>query len=189
MTGYALSTAAATVPLVLVAAGALHAADRRAFAAALRRQRLWPHGVEATVAWAVIVAEVAIGAAALAGVIAAVTGGSTALAAAALAAAACLLGAYAAYTTILLRVRPGAPCACAAVDAPVSPGVPARALALALVAGALARGQSELATLGLAYWEVALTVLSAASFAVLLLALPSALAGLRIARPRSGGLS
>ena len=184
MKGFVLPTAATLVPVVLLAAGALHVSTRRTFVGALRAQGVWPAGTEPAVGGAVIVAELAIGTACLAG---ALWPSRSGLLGVAFLAAACLFTGYAAFTALLLRVRPGAPCACAGDDVSLSPVVPGRAAALAIAAALVLVWRSDLPELGLAAWELAVVLIAGASFAVLGLLLPGALAGVALRLPARGG--
>lgn len=160
----------AAATLIVAATG--HLVRPGVLAADLRRQRLLPGAVAHVVALALPVTELVLGVAAAAEVLGRATGVGPVTP---LLAAAALYTAFAVYATVLLR-RPGgrrAPCGCAATSTAVTPLVPARAAALALMALLGLAGGPLPADAGMDARLVLL--LSAATFTTLLWIAPSAL--------------
>lgn len=128
-----LGGATGAAALLLLLAGVGHVRERRLFAATLAAQRVLPRAVHAPLAAAIGPAEVLLGVALLAGLVA---GDGWARAAAA--PTALLYLAFGAYVAVVWRTRPRVPCGCFGSSAPASGFTVVRALLLGVAAAAVA---------------------------------------------------
>lgn len=160
---------AGTVTLVLLMAFAGHLMEPGGLPAALAAHRTVPR---------VLVWPVAITAAALEGLLGAVTGyalltGRPHTLMLAATGCALLFAGYALYGLYVLHARPGVPCGCAAEGTPMNGWVTGRAAALALASAAAAAGAGPAVSSEGAH--VAIVALSSAVFAIAVWLLPLAL--------------
>lgn len=128
-----LGGATGAAALLLLLAGVGHVRERRLFAATLTAQRVLPRALHGPVAAVMGPAEVLLGAAMLAGLVA---GGGWARAAAV--PTAVLYLAFGVYVAVVWRTRPRVPCGCFGNSSPASGSTVARALVLGAAAAAVA---------------------------------------------------
>jgi hypothetical protein len=123
----------------LLFSGYDHARHLAQYQELVQRQAIWPVGFEPTVVRLITVAEIALGAAAVALLLLA----PSRLLRAILLAISGLYLLYGSYGLWLLRRRPAAPCACSALEHPTNIWVPIRAFSLAglTLAGAAFTGE------------------------------------------------
>lgn len=152
---------------------------------ALERHDIWPRRTPYAVAGAVVALELGLASAGLmlgpeVGV------GTTGWIVTAIGAA--LFTAFALYSLVLLRSRPGTPCGCGPGDRGVDKLVAGRAIALAATSWAVVIWRPALADPGFTAWEAAVVLEAALAFAVLTFVVPSALSRPTEATPREPAL-
>lgn len=160
---------------LLLVSGIEHAAGAARFRGLVAKQAVWPTWAVAPVALAVTALELGVGFLGLAsGLLAQSAQGLGRAGPTILLAAAALYLALGTYAVVLLRRRPGVPCACSSTDHPVNLWVPIRALVL--MAGAAYAAANVAGVLpGSRSTEFLVGSLASACFVVLAWCVPTAL--------------
>ncbi|HEX2295837.1 MAG TPA: MauE/DoxX family redox-associated membrane protein [Actinomycetota bacterium] len=154
----------------LLAAGLTHLTRPRRLMAALSAQRVVPQALVPACAVVLILFELSLGGTVVSVLL---TGDTSAAYRLAVGATAGLYGLFAAYSLIVLRFRPGAPCGCGSDLTPITGWVVARAgLYAVLSLGALRLDGGPLSIPNVS--EASLLIMASASLAILLWIFPSA---------------
>lgn len=159
--------------LTLVAVGIRHIFSLRSLDAGLRIQRVVPDGLVRPVAVAIAIGETGLGVL----VLAASGYGEVGVARPAFGALTIVFLAFAAYSLVLTRWRPGVPCGCGGGDAPASGWVVLRAATYAIGAATAWGAPGAVQSIGDAHpgWLTALIGSAIIAFAVILWALPASM--------------
>ena len=171
--GFVVGACAWAAAVTMTASGLVHTLSRPALASELAAQGLWDETARRLVSRLLGPLELLAGSTALVGAATVVAGGGHVLATAALAVCAAAYAAFGAFASVLLRARPGAPCACTGLHAQVTWLVPARA---ALLTAAAVVASVQASALEAPATTTTAAALAGLSFGVLLWILPDALA-------------
>jgi len=173
MLSFVSSVCALAVPVVLLLALAEHLASPASLRQALISQAVLPPGLTWPAAYGVIGVEAALTLAVGAGLASASRGDAPLRLG--LAASALLFATYAAYTFYLLLRRQGAPCGCSRHDMEVNGWVVLRALGCLAFAGLALRWSDHVLPVSGSGARSAIALSAAATFAIVLWHLPTAL--------------
>lgn len=166
----------------LLCAAWWHAMKFKDLVRTLHEHRLWPGSLVSVVAASVLLAEVALGVAALSALSSRSTQGDGLEVALALSAG--LLGMFGVYALVLTIHRPGATCGCSGASEPVSVWVSARAFLLSLGATYAALNSEEITRLRPLSPRLGIVALASVALGILVWSAPVALLDPAV-RPRS----